>query len=224
MNPPFENRLFNPGRGLAARGAARLADPPPGRDGRPSERGRHFTRRHFGPARVSPESIRYPGRPPPAALHRQGRPAPALPLGLPRRATQRGGPHPRLLRHHRQAYVRRLHPVRPGDLGRPGRPLPHRRRLAPRPHRSRGVQLRTVHRRLRAPLRHREGRGRRRAGGSAATPLGRSSSSRISARRCWSARPPMPCTSARSWRQAGSAPNRLRCDSATSAGSRGPRS
>ncbi len=146
------------------------------------------------------------------------------PLGLLAVPRARGRPGPRLVGHHRQAHLRRLHEARPRDLVRPRRPLPRRGRAPLRAPRPRRLRLRPLHRRLRPALRDRAGRRRRRAGRRREhAAAGACSSSDLGAE-------VLVCTPSlrpahRRGRAAprGSAPASCRCASATSAASPGPR-
>ena len=94
---------------------------------------------------------------PEAPVHHQGRPAPLLPLRGLCRPAREGHPHPCLVRHHRQVHRGRLHAQGHGDLDERRRAVPGRRRADLERHRAHRVLVRPVHRRLRAPLRRRDG-------------------------------------------------------------------
>ena len=99
-----------------------------------------------------------PRRPRQVPVHGQGRPPPQLPLRHVRGAAGTNHPHPCLERHHRHSHRRGLHEERPRHLGRPGRPLPARRRRPPRRYGAHRLRLWALHRRPRPPRRRREAR------------------------------------------------------------------
>ena len=137
------------------RGAARTAVAPPPDDDVVGVRARLALSRPDG--REGRAAARHPHarRCASSAVHRQGCVARHLSVRHVRPAARRGGAHPLLIRHHRQAHRRRLLSRRHQHLDRHDRPGRGRRRGASRRPRPDGVPLWHVHRRMGHALRHR---------------------------------------------------------------------
>ena len=108
--------------------------------------------------RRAPRRLQGPGRPGQVPADQQGRPARELPVRHVRGAARAGRPGARLVRHHRPGHRGRVHPRRPGRMGKRDGPLHPGRRRASRAHPAQRLRLRAVHRGPRRALRGGEAR------------------------------------------------------------------